>query len=109
VSKARIPSVELKHFVTATGAHVSPCVKGQNSERGIETASARNDVHLVNPGVKGQNSERGIETGTLNALWAGDLTGVKGQNSERGIETQPGHAARSGCHRCQRPEFRAWN
>jgi len=62
-------------------------VKGQNSERGIETAKRLEEKKKRGTGVKGQNSERGIETRPQRRRGLTVSQSVKGQNSERGIET----------------------
>ena len=84
-------------------------VKGQNSERGIETKPRTLDNTAAVSGVKGQNSERGIETAPVSHRRGMLSWGVKGQNSERGIETSSWPIQGEHEQECQRPEFRAWN
>jgi len=83
VSKARIPSVELKHHLRR-----APGRAGQVSKARIPSVELKLD------------ERNGDDLGQI---------GVKGQNSERGIETRarPGGPGQRAA--CQRPEFRAWN
>jgi len=84
-------------------------VKGQNSERGIETAKMKLTPGRMAPSVKGQNSERGIETWPWqpNSRPACQVSKARIPSVEL---KQPLFSAADGLALwCQRPEFRAWN
>jgi len=83
-------------------------VKGQNSERGIETIFLESIIFSFCPVSKARIPSVELKPGAAPA-GAGQEIGVKGQNSERGIETFSGRLQQPVPPWCQRPEFRAWN
>ena len=133
MSKARIPSVELKLSAAGSSSQCRHGVKGQNSERGIETdviaafyvdpvpvskaripsvelkPASRAQWRLCSISVKGQNSERGIETVQLRPsnLVPCPVSKARIPSVELKLLTlRPLPPERK---KCQRPEFRAWN